>query len=166
MSKTKSTSDYFIPGSILHIENYEFTDGQVRNKYLIVACPNSTNNGCLFSFTTTQIKVPEAFREHGCHKKVEAALGHYVFEENRVIGDNGFSFSKRTYVLFQGNFRTAPHVHFDVYNTDAAISSCCVLLKEEFSSLLNCYKNSIHVRGKDKPLIESMFATIQRLPIK
>jgi hypothetical protein len=112
------------------------------------------------SFTTSKDKVPYDVRAHGCHQKESAALSHYVFTPDTVVGDNDFSIPRKTYLLFQGNFHSLHLSHFDKYVASGSITHECNLRNEEFIAILNCYKNSMHIRRKNRPLLEAMIQAV------
>lgn len=143
-------------GTVLYIYNYEFEDGDTKNKYflflkeidgnqLIVSLPSSIE----YFPTGTTIN-------HGCIELPQAQQTTYCFKSGITLDANAnFSFPEDTYLhgcwlkdnisktLF---FQTYPikGIHYEIKG---------VLEEQELSAVIDCFKQSSSVKRRIKKLL-------------
>lgn len=148
----------FVKGSILYFSPFIFDNGDnPKNKYfLVLQC--TEQNVILASLPTSQDHVPASLdKTHGCINRSDINFNCYLFEKNRVICTNGFSFPKETYVY---GFRLQL---FDLYvfsvqecNNETKIELKGTLLESEYNALIECLRDSTSVKRKYKTMLKEM----------
>lgn len=81
------------PGNILYFTPFYFKNGAPsKNKYFIVL-KDVDGQLILASLPSSRIKLPHRIPEdHGCIEVPEGCINCYLFDRNRVIGQNGLLF--------------------------------------------------------------------------
>jgi hypothetical protein len=155
-----SLSSLFSPGNVLFIKDFEFEDGTVHDKLMIVLHRSADTLYVIHSLTTSQIKVPENKIMHGCTNNASMNLSFYMFAEKRVVGKffeddtKDFSFDDNTFLLFQQNIRKNAISSFKPYKDSNTIHVLAVLERSELLRLLKCAISSPHlVRGYKPDLV-------------
>ncbi|MCO6147526.1 hypothetical protein [Flavobacterium sp. NRK1] len=142
-------------GTLLHIPNYEFENGERKNKFfliireiehvqLIVSLPSS------IEYLPSDIEIV-----HGCIELEKAQQTTYCFKAERVIASNtAFSFKKDTYLhgcWLHGIDKTAFFQKYSVENLHYEIKG--VIDQHELNAIKKCFKNSCVVKNKYKRLL-------------
>jgi hypothetical protein len=137
---------FFIPGNILFIKKYEFEDGgDSKDKLAIVLHSDCDKIAFIHCLTTSQIKVPKEKILHGCCQSPDNGLSYYMFEEERIIGDENFKFDKNNFIHFRENVILTECDKFLLfYNNDLYLKG--KLTSNEYKRLLKCVCNSQHVK--------------------
>lgn len=145
----------FIEGQIIYFQPFFFKDGNTsKNKYFIIL-KNIESKIIIASLPTSSNKAPTLINiSHGCINDEERCFNCYIFEENRIICENGFCFDLNTYVY--GN--EVEDYEFDILSEVYAIENIDYeimgqLTQLEFSSLYNCISTSKSVKRKIKRLL-------------
>jgi len=89
----------FKEGIVLYISPFYFKNGHSsKNKYFIILKVVS-NEIVIASLPTRSNKAPALMQvEHGCNNDPERCFNCYIYQENKVITDSGFSFPIDTYI--------------------------------------------------------------------
>ena len=116
----------FENGQIIHIENYEFDNGDIKNtgKFLIVIL-NQEGKTIIASLTSSQNYVPDNLKKTGCVNDKTKQISCYFFPKSINITANNFFFPKDTFIYFHHN-----------------------VFKKEINHLLKKYQNKITEKGK------------------
>jgi hypothetical protein len=152
----------FAPPNILFIKDFDFEriNTETRNKYMIVIL--QTNSDAIIAPLTTSVDyVPEAHKGPRCIHDVPSRLHCYCMPDALVVGKNGFSFPKYTYVQVQGNLakRSVSDLK-ERYQISGMAQIVDELTDKEYSDLLYCiYKSEFVPRGIRRaiePIIEQL----------
>lgn len=142
-------------GTILHIPNYEFENGERKNKFfliikeidsiqLMVSLPSS------IEYFPTGTKIV-----HGCIELDKAQQTTYCFKAHTIIASNtAFSFSKDTYLhgcWLHSIDKTAFFQKYSVENIHYEIKG--TLDSNELDCVRECFKNSSIVKNKFKRML-------------
>lgn len=136
--------DLFVPGNLLRIKDFQFENGDSRDKYLFVLLRNDTVAYVISSLATSQNKLRVSATKSGCYHDARIST-YYHFPAGEVIGTGNFYFDKETYVFFRDNVRKIPIADLSLYAsaTDPfAIAHVATLKMEEMKKLLQCVVNS------------------------
>ena len=141
----------FLPGQIIYFTSFQFKNGNApKDKYFVVLA-NIENNIIIASLPTRTNTVPSFISaNHGCINIDERCYNSYLFEKDRVIGKNGFSFDMPTFIYgdqvedYQLELLDASYIE------DVDYRIIDVLVKNEFDAIINCFKNSNSVKFKIK----------------
>lgn len=141
----------FIDGAILHFSPFEFANGDKENKFFLVI-KNIGDVTILASLPSSQRHLPEFhFDKIGCINDVESCVSCFVIEENIPICDNGFSFSKRTYLHghWVDEFNVA--VLKEKYQIEGIEYQTKGVLNQNYlNQIINCFKSASTVKAKIK----------------
>lgn len=149
---------YFPKGSILFIKDFHHDDNPDNdtNKLLIILHCDDNNVFVIFTKTTSVVKVPDENITHGCTNSESRGLFFFMFEKDRIIGENNFAFEKRTFVHFIQNVKKVEMGYFNDYISKGKLKSKGKLLDIELDRLLKCMIGSKKItRGIRKILEES-----------
>jgi hypothetical protein len=141
----------FLPGQIIFFTSFQFKNGNTpKAKYFIVLA-NVDNSIIIASLPTRTNSAPSFITtNHGCINIDERCYNSYLFEKDRVIGKDGFSFDMPTFIYgdqvedYQTDFLDATYIE----NIDYRILD--VLTGDEFDAIIACFKNSDSVKFKIK----------------
>lgn len=144
----------YIPGRIIYFDPFYFKDGGSKPKYfLVLKVFNGT--AILASLPSSQIHLPATQEiKHGCIDVPEIGLSCYVFEANRPITTNGWSFHLNTFLygfwlddyelaFLQKNY-SIPDVDFEIVGE---------LTEMELKNIIWCFKKSGAVKRKYRRLL-------------
>lgn len=138
--------------SIIHILNFDFENNQpLKNRYFIVL-ENDGQNSLMLSVITSQDHVPDDLQRHGCIIDEGKNIHCYLFEQNKVIGEKGFSFKKKSFIYINSSsIRNADLAKLRVlYGT---IQEKDIILINEYEEVINCiYKSKFIARGIKRKL--------------
>ncbi|MBL0739881.1 hypothetical protein [Chryseolinea lacunae] len=151
----------FAPPNILLIQNFDFERHGVapKTKFLIVLLQTNTD-AIIAPLTTSQDYVPDHYKTKRCIKDDAGCIHCYYIPKQVVIGQNGFSFAKDTYVHINPlNLKKRSIANLrQKYELTAAAALKDALTDSEYSDFLYCLYKSQHVpRGVRKtmePIIE------------
>jgi hypothetical protein len=126
-----------------------------KNKFFIVL-KNIDNKIIIASLPTSSSKAPALIAIlHGCINHDDRCFNCYLFEEGRVISDNGFCFELNTYIY--GN-EVEDYLLEDlnrVYAIEGIDYEIVGKLTElEYNDLYQCISNSSSVKRKIKRLFD------------
>ena len=150
----------FFPQRILYIKNFDFGEAYAeRNKYLIVL-HKVDESYLLVSLTTSKDHIPERLLTTGntCLREDENNIHSYVFPAHKVIGNNGFSFSRNTFIDINKSQVFKKEI---IYFTEKYIESGLteekdILTAEEYHNLLYCISKARHIPIGIKKQIEKI----------
>ena len=123
------TNDNYQERYLLRIDDYEFQDSEgVRDKFLIVLNRNEESAYIIHTLTTSN---PNGFnpKSLGCTTK------------DTIIGENGYTFKKDTFIFFNNNLRKESISSFSKYAVEN-VKHKDILKKEIFKKLIDCMLNS------------------------
>ncbi|GHT32945.1 hypothetical protein AGMMS49574_17560 [Bacteroidia bacterium] len=115
-------------GSILFVKDYQLPT-KIKNKFFIVI-GISDGDILLLSMTTSQLYFDESLIKHGVI--IDRDMSVYCFEQNRMIGRNGFAFRKNTFISHRANIHAFNSEKLDSLN----IEYIDCLIKEEIIELI------------------------------
>lgn len=130
------------PGLLLRINDYKFEDdGSKRDKYAIILSVNDEEAWLIHSLTTSQNKLNFPATHYGC--QVHHHTPYYFIPKDTIIGDQGFSFDKDTFIFFRNNVRK---VSLDKFKKAAVsifqMAPLGKLSADELKRLLKCMLKS------------------------
>lgn len=138
----------FDSGNILFIKDYKFENGNSKDKLLIILQVSETESYILQALTTSQDKVPDNKLHHGCTNSSNNLFSLYMFEKDRVVGQNGFKFHKNTFIHFQYSITKVNTSTFLKYFTDISIFDKLDI--NEYKRVIKCIQNSRTLSNKLK----------------
>lgn len=136
--------DVFAPGNLVRIKDFQFEDGNTRDKYLFVLLRNDSSAYVISSLTTSQNKFKVSATGSGCYFDLRTST-YFHFPAGAIIGDGNFSFDKETYIFFRENVRKLEVATLTNYasTTDPwAVAAITTLKNEELKKLLQCVVSS------------------------
>lgn len=140
----------YTPGNILYFKPFTFPNGDVpKNKYFVVLQEND-DDILIASLPTSHDHIPHMLeKKHGCIDSPIYRVNCYFFEAGRIITENGFAFPRETYIY---GYQVAQFYKkkFDSMYVVDGIDYDIIgkLIDEEYTSLINCIKNSRSVPRK------------------
>lgn len=147
----------FNPGSLIRIKDYQFEDGSIRDKYLIVLFKHNQEAFIIQTLTTSRNNLNLVAKQHGCNvqKHNNYSIPYFFFPENYVIDTiSGFYFDVDTFIFFLNNITKVPIEAFNRY--EVAIFSIIELAQlnpSELKRLLKCVLKSSFVPNDIKILL-------------
>lgn len=148
----------FTAGQILFFKPFYFKDGgEPQDKYFVVL-KNIESKVVIASLPTSKIKAESLMTiKHGCVNIDERKFNCYVFEKDRRICDNGFSFPRHTYI-FGNHVQDYPIAYLTAdgkmkLNVDYNVQG--VLTKSEFKEIYECVANSNSTINKIRRLLKN-----------
>lgn len=142
-------------GDIFYIIDFEFKNkGTVakKNKYLI-ALLTVDETSLLFSLPTSQQYISPERDQEGCIDYPDMGISLYKFPAGKVIGIDGFSFEKDTYIIYRQIFESNAF-ELDRYRITNQLSKLDQLTQNELVEVLYCALKSTQIPLKYKPLLE------------
>lgn len=136
--------DFFAPGNLIRIKDFQFEDGSTRDKYLFVLLRNDGGAYVISSLATSRNKLNVTATRSGCYHDLRIST-YFHFPAGEVLGDGNFSFEKETYIFFRENVRKLEVADLTSYvsATDPfAVASITTLKNEELKKLLQCVVSS------------------------
>jgi hypothetical protein len=141
----------FLPGQIIYFNSFQFKNGNTpKTKYFIILA-NIDDKIIIASLPTRTNTVPSFVTiNHGCINIDERCYNSYLFEKDKVIGEKGFSFDMTTFVY--GDQVEDYKLELLEANYIEGIDYIVIdrMIKTEFDSIINCFKNSNSVKFKIK----------------
>ena len=136
--------DVFAPGNLIRIKDFQFENGNTRDKYLFVLLRNDGAAYVISSLTTSRNNLNVNATRSGCYHDSRTST-YYHFSAGEALGDGNFSFDKETYVFFRENVRKLELADLTNYAsaTDPfAVAAITTLKNEELKKLLQCVVSS------------------------
>lgn len=144
----------YAPGKIIFFDPFHFKNGGSKPKFFLVL-KIIGDNAILASLPSSQPHLPAAqVIQHGCLEIPESCINCYIFEANRAITKNGWSFPKNTFLhgLWLDDFSiTDLMARYVIENVDYEVIG--ELTDEELQNVLHCFANSASVKRKYKKLL-------------
>lgn len=121
-------------GSILLIKKYKLPTEEKDKFFIVIGREGNDYN--LLSMTTSKFYFSPGIIKHGTINQNSGA-SMYCFEKNRIIGENGFSFKKHTFVNHNSNIH---QFSFEILAQYSVIVLDKLLLKELQELVYSFYK--------------------------
>lgn len=142
-------------GTLLHIPNYVFENGDSKNKFFLLLKEVSGTQLIISLPSSIEYFPSDTTITHGCIDLIDAQQTTYCFKAGYILdSNNNFSFSKDTYLhgcwlkeidrtLF---FQTypIPDFHYEIKG---------ILDQIELENIIECFKNSPSVKRRLKKLL-------------
>jgi hypothetical protein len=136
----------FHAGSLVRINDFQFDDGSIRDKYLIVLFRNNVDAFIIQALTTSKNNLNLVAKQHGCNVQTynNRQIPYFFFPENYVLDTvSGFYFDTDTYVFFSNNTAKVPIAAFNRYDIGIfGIVELAQLNNSELKRLLKCVLKS------------------------
>lgn len=133
-------SDVFAPGNLIRIKDFQFENGNTRDKYLFVLLRNDGAAYVISSLTTSRNKLNVNATRIGCYHDSRTST-YFHFPAGEVLGDGNFSFDKETYIFFKDNIFKTDVANLTNYTSTTdpfAVTQITTLKSEELKKLLQC----------------------------
>lgn len=151
-------------GSILHFPEFVFRNGTSKSKFFIVIYIID-DEFLLYNLPTSQQYISDSLKTDGCnnHKLLNGGyISLYFFPSDKIIGENGFKFSKDTFCSFskgllKGNQEKINAMSFKLIDK---------MLNREFLDLLICIKNSRNLQNAYVEFVDKLIDDLQNLIIQ
>lgn len=144
----------YTPGKLIFFDPFFFKDGGNKPKYFLVL-KVIDGTAVLASLPSSQPHLPASQKiEHGCLEIPESCINCYIFQANKVITTNGWSFPLNTFMhgLWIDDFIIADlEKNYPIEYVDYEIIG--ELTDYELQNVINCFKNSSSVKRKYKRLL-------------
>jgi len=145
----------FATGQIIYFSPFYFKNGNnPKNKYFIVL-KNVEEKTILASLPTRTNKAPSFMTvSHGCINHDERCFNCYLFEQGKVICDNGFMFDLPTYIYgneVEDYEISVLKANYGIEGVDFIVIGN--LIKKEYEALIKCLKESKSVKRGIKKIL-------------
>ena len=146
----------YTPGKLIYFDPFYFKDGGSKPKYfLVIKLVNE--NVVLASLPSSKVHLPaDQSIQHGCLEVPDSGINCYVFEANRPVTKDGWSFELHTFLYgmwlddYPIDVLKANHsiqgVDYDIIGE---------LSDDELRRVIDCFLNSSSVKRKYKRLLAS-----------
>jgi hypothetical protein len=154
-------TDWFIPGSLLKINNFQFKDdGSTRDKYMLVLWSDEVSATLLHVLPTSQLKRVSAESTLGCF--VQYGIRFFFFPSSVPFGDGDFYFDKDTLIYWSGTVQESFVVDFEEYYTKPLIGmiKLCQIQQPIFKSILDCAVEASALDRKFKKRLRGLLETL------
>lgn len=145
--------------TIIYFTPFYFPNGKSspKNKYFI-PIHDDKNGSVIFAYLpTSKDFVPDKHLKHGCIEVVKSNISCYLFEKNKIITDNGFSFPLNTFIYSYQLNELSKEKMMDVYkNENVDYEVIGKLSENERKDLVKCLFNSPFVKRKIKKFLGQM----------
>ena len=144
----------FSKGQIIYFTPFWFKNGGSKNKYFIVL-RNIGDSTIVASLPTSINHIPNFLTQsHGCINDDENRVNCYLFEQEKIICDNGFYFDLHTYIHGNEVEDYEVEIFKDIYkNIGDDYKILGTLIEEEFEALVKCIIDSKSVKKRVKRLL-------------
>jgi hypothetical protein len=136
----------FNAGSLVRIKDFQFDDGSIRDKYLIVLFRDNERVFIVQTLTTSKNNLNLVSKQHGCNVQTynNRQIPYFFFPESYVLDTvSGFYFDTDTYVFFSNNTTKVPIAAFNRYDVGIfSIVELAQLNPSELKRLLKCVLKS------------------------
>jgi hypothetical protein len=147
----------FNAGTLVRIKDFQFEDGSIRDKYLIVLFRNDEATFIIHTLTTSKNNLNLLSKQHGCNVQTHNnhAIPYFFFPENHVLDAvSGFYFDVDTYIFFLNNITKVPIEAFKRYDSDVfSLIELAQLNTFELKRLLKCILKSSFVPNDIKTIL-------------
>jgi hypothetical protein len=153
-------TDWFIPGSLLKINNFKFEDGDTRDKYMLVLWCDDTSATVLNVLTTSKMKRVTEESSLGCF--IQHGIRFYFFPKNELISDGDFYFDKNTFIFWSNTVSESSVFDFEEYYSKPLIGmiKLCQLQPDIFKSVLECAVEASALEKKFKKLLKTFVESL------
>lgn len=141
------------PGSIILVKGYKLPTEE-KDKFFIVIDQKGDDYN-LLSMTTSQFYFPESIITHGVINRNSGA-SMYCFKKGQVIGVNGFSFRKHTFINHNGNIHQFSFELLGSYPVEVMD----MLTDNEFQNLIYSFYRYKGTSRKYKTILEAILSRI------
>lgn len=144
-------------GSILHVKNFEFKKGGAvnqKNKFLIPLL-ELDGNILLLSLPSSQVYLSKEKQTPGCIDYKEIGISIYHFTNNSIVGQDGFSFPKNTFIYF-GQVMERSKDKLMQYNASEQLEQIDILINDVFIEVIYCAFKGTAIPEKYKSLLENL----------
>ena len=141
------------PGTILYFNPFYFKSGSKDRKYFIVL--NNIDNKIIIATLPSSIAhIPTNMQGlHGCIDQPDYGISCYIFTAGRIIATNNFSFPLETYLHGHWIDEYDLEILNILYQIEGIEFEILGELKdEEFTKIIDCFKNSNVVKRKYRRL--------------
>jgi len=146
----------YTPGKIIYFDPFFFKNGGSKPKYFLVL-KVVDDNAIIASLPSSQSHLPTLqIIQHGCLEIPEGCINCYIFEANKPITKNGWSFGFNTFLhgLWLDDFNvTDLMATYSIEKVEYEIIG--ELTDEELSSVIKCFANSSSVKRRYKRMLSS-----------
>lgn len=142
-------------GSIILIKNYKLPTEE-KDKFFIVIDKRDYEYNLLSMTTSKYYFNPNEIKHGVIHQNSSASM--YCFEKNKVIGINGFSFHKHTFIYHNSNIHQFGFEKLGAYTVEMKD----VLINKEFQSLIYSFYKYKGTPKKYISILESVLDKICR----
>ncbi len=144
----------YTPGKIIYFNPFFFKNGGSKPKYFLVLKVIG-DNAILASLPSSQAHLPsQQIIKHGCLELPDLCINCYVFEANKPIAKNGWSFSLNTFLhgLWLDDFILSDLMkNYSIENVEYEIIG--ELINEELNNVIKCFANSASVKRRYKRIL-------------
>ncbi len=144
----------YTPGKIIYFDPFFFKNGGSKPKYFLVLKIIS-ESVILASLPSSQAHLPTLqIIRHGCLEMPEACINCYIFEANKPITKNGWSFELDTFLHGQwlDDFNVIDLMsRYSIENVEYEIIG--ELTDEELENVIKCFANSSSVKRRYKRIL-------------
>ena len=146
----------YTPGKIIYFDPFFFKEGGSKPKYFLVL-KVINENVILASLPSSQAHLPASIViQHGCLEIPELCINCYVFEANKPITKDGWSFNLNTFLhgLWLDDYNISELMEtYSIENVEYEIIG--ELTDEQLCNIINCFANSSNVKRKYKRILLS-----------
>lgn len=144
----------YSPGKVIYFDPFLFKDGSSKRKYFLVL-KVIQNSAVVASLPSSVNHLPTSQAiEHGCLELPDSEINCYVFEANRSVTKDGWSFDLHTFLygwwlndfdleLLNSQYQIE-HVDYEIVGD---------LTDDELQKVIDCFANSSVVKRKYKRLL-------------
>jgi len=150
-------------GSILHFPEFVFRNGTSKSKFFIVIYFKD-DDFLLYSLPTSQQYISGSLKTEGCNNHELPNGGYismYFFPSGKIIGVNGFKFSKDTFCSFSKGLLKANQEKINAMSFSLIDS----MLNREFLDLLICIKHSRNLQNAYVEFVDKLIDNLENLTI-
>lgn len=142
----------FEVGNILLFRNFKLPL-ETKDKFFIVL-DQKEDEYTLMSMTTSKQYIHDEKLKHGMIEDGDVVV--YCFMKDVLVGENGFSFRKNTFVSTRSN----THIFTGFFLAEAQVDVLDVLKQEELVNLVYCFYKSKHTPRKYKKIFECVLTRL------
>lgn len=146
----------FSPGQIIYFNEFFFKNGNTSKPKYFIVLKNINQEIIIASLPTrTNLAASLVNVPHGCVNFDERCFNCYVFEANKPIGKNNFSFPMTTYLYGDEVEDYQVELIEDVYKIEGIDYEIMDTLKtEEYNNIIDCLLKSGSVKRKIKKYLK------------
>ena len=145
----------YTPGKLIFFDPFFFKDGSASKPKYFLVLKVINDEAILVSLPSSQSHLPaDQEIKHGCLEIPDSGLNCYIFEANRPITKDGWSFKLNTFLhgLWLDDFNISElKANYSIENVDYEIIG--ELTDAELQNVINCFKNSTSVKRRYKRLL-------------